>query len=224
MVGNSVPSGILLSSSFLNPNFRSGRSMVGGRNREFDETEALDLAMRVFWKQGYSGASLASLTSSMGINKPSMYSAFGNKEALFILATEHYVQTYTAHHLGLLNQDGMPLSERISAYLYASAKMHFDNDSPPGCFFATSMTDAASGLLPEAALTTLTNTQNSLRDYLLQFFEQEHQSERLPDKISPKVAADFLLTLLYGCASMARADGSLSDMKKSIDLALQVFK
>ena len=58
--------------------------MTSGRKKLFDENTALNAAMDVFWQKGYVGASLADLTQRMGINKPSMYSAFGNKEALFV--------------------------------------------------------------------------------------------------------------------------------------------
>jgi AcrR family transcriptional regulator len=61
-----------------------------GRPRAFDIERALDQALRVFWRHGYEGASLAELTAAMGINRPSLYAAFGNKEKLFRRALDHY--------------------------------------------------------------------------------------------------------------------------------------
>ena len=61
-----------------------------GRPREFDPDEALESALQVFWEKGYEGASLTELTGAMGITKPSMYAAFGNKEQLFRRAVERY--------------------------------------------------------------------------------------------------------------------------------------
>src|ERR1700739_1446501 len=61
-----------------------------GRPRGFDEDAALEAAMRVFWKKSYEGATMADLTEAMGINRSSMYAAFGDKESLFHRVMERY--------------------------------------------------------------------------------------------------------------------------------------
>ena len=64
--------------------------MPSGRTRQFDVDEALDRALEVFWARGYEGATLPELTRAMGINRPSLYAAFGNKEQLFRKALGRY--------------------------------------------------------------------------------------------------------------------------------------
>jgi len=71
---------------------RTKSSAPVGRPRSFDADRALDRALKVFWRKGYEGASLADLTSAMGINRPSLYAAFGNKEALFRKALDRYAE------------------------------------------------------------------------------------------------------------------------------------
>ena len=66
--------------------------MTLGRPRAFDIDQALDCALRVFWRKGYEGTSLPDLTKAMGINRPSLYAAFGNKEELFRKALDLYAE------------------------------------------------------------------------------------------------------------------------------------
>lgn len=70
---------------------------IRGRPREFDVEEALAAALRVFWQKGYDGASLTDLTEAMGITRPSLYAAFGNKEALFKQALDLYEREKLAY-------------------------------------------------------------------------------------------------------------------------------
>ena len=64
--------------------------MIMGRPRAFDMDQALDQALHVFWEKGYEGTSITDLTEAMGINPPSLYAAFGNKETLFKKALNRY--------------------------------------------------------------------------------------------------------------------------------------
>ncbi|MEI2415079.1 TetR/AcrR family transcriptional regulator [Orrella sp. JC864] len=65
-----------------------------GRPRAFDRQAALSQAMRLFWCKGYEATSIADLTEAMGIGSPSLYAAFGSKEALYAEALAHYRETY----------------------------------------------------------------------------------------------------------------------------------
>src|SRR5438874_10454761 len=75
---------------------RQAASTVG-RPRAFDVDEALDQALKVFWRKGYQGTSLPDLTRAMGINRPSLYAAFGNKQSLFCKALHRYNKEHAAH-------------------------------------------------------------------------------------------------------------------------------
>src|SRR3990170_7485783 len=75
----------------------SGDAAVAiGRPRAFDADQVLDRALQVFWRKGYEGATLCDLTKAMGINPPSLYAAFGNKEGLFRKALDRYWRVRTA--------------------------------------------------------------------------------------------------------------------------------
>ncbi len=75
-----------------------------GRPRSFETDKALDRALQVFWRKGYEGASLSDLTKAMGINRPSLYAAFGDKEALFRKALDRYTDGPAAYVREALHQ------------------------------------------------------------------------------------------------------------------------
>jgi AcrR family transcriptional regulator len=70
------------------------RAPSRGRPREFDRETALGQAMRLFWFKGFEATSISDLTKAMGIGSPSLYAAFGSKEALYAEAIRHYGETY----------------------------------------------------------------------------------------------------------------------------------
>lgn len=83
-----------------------------GRLREFDEEKALDAAMQLFWEKGYAATSLSDLTAKMEIQKPSLYSAFGDKEGLFEAALRRYTNLHAARIRTKL-QSGKSVKEAI---------------------------------------------------------------------------------------------------------------
>src|SRR5829696_3725565 len=105
--------------------------MPMGRPRAFDVDQALDQALKVFWRKGYEGASLPDLTKAMGINRPSMYAAFGNKEELFRKVVERYSADVGEHFAKALNQ---PTARKVAeALLRGTAEMLSDSKHPAGC-------------------------------------------------------------------------------------------
>src|SRR5260370_37340953 len=85
-----------------------------GRPRGFDADRALDRALAIFWRNGYEGASLPALTKAMGINRPSLYAAFGNKEALFRKAVDRYERGAAGYAPRALKQ---PTARKVIAAL-----------------------------------------------------------------------------------------------------------
>lgn len=103
-----------------------------GRPRSFDRAAALRRAMEVFWARGYDGASMTDLTAAMGINSPSLYAAFGCKEALFREALE----LYEAGEGGSASRSlemGPTARAGVEAMLRENATAYTASDRPPGC-------------------------------------------------------------------------------------------
>src|SRR5439155_19000007 len=105
--------------------------MPRGRPREFDAEKALDAALLLFWRHGYEGTSLAALTDCMGINMPSLYAAFGNKEKLFKKALDRYIQKPASYLPTALKE---PTARRAAEKLLSGAiKMVMNPLHPDGC-------------------------------------------------------------------------------------------
>src|SRR6476646_442813 len=120
-------------------------SAARGRPREFDVDEALAAALRVFWSKGYEAASLTDLTEAMGITRPSLYAAFGNKEALFRKALDLYEREKLAYIGQALEA---PTSrEVVERLLHGALAMQTSDCEPKGCMRV--LTSVSCG--PEAA-------------------------------------------------------------------------
>lgn len=175
-----------------------------GRKRKFDKEVALTRAMELFWRNGFNGTSLSQLTQAMGINKPSMYAAFGNKEEVFISALKLYVQKHGVPHFDKLLEDNVSLPQRIQNYLASIAEMLADKELPGGCLVTFSTCEAGGDSLPSKAVENVTQTNLQSIEVYRDFFRAEQQKGNLAPTASPEVLADLLLTLQFGLAVMAK--------------------
>jgi AcrR family transcriptional regulator len=105
--------------------------MRSGRPREFDLDRTLDSAVRVFWRQGYEGTAIADLTEALGINRPSLYSAFGNKESLFHRVLERYSEQRAAYVLESLKES--TARSVVEHLLRGAAEATTGRGLPRGC-------------------------------------------------------------------------------------------
>ncbi|WP_165972396.1 TetR/AcrR family transcriptional regulator [Paenibacillus piri] len=112
------------------------------RPREFDEKKALNVALELFWKKGYEATSISDLASKMGINRPSLYSAFGDKRELFEMALNAYQQNYLnkLHDILEKNKSGFRGIEAVFARFVESIR---NPAARRGCFFVNSIAELA---------------------------------------------------------------------------------
>lgn len=197
--------------------------MGAGRQREFDKDHALISAMELFWRDGYSGTSLSDLTTVMGINKPSLYAAFGNKEALFISALNQYALKYGATYIDQLHTPNTPLKTRIQNYLTSIVKMLTDPNLPGGCFITTSICETGGHCLPKDAMQAVTKINDATKNAFADFFANEEQQGNLTTNSSAEVLVNYLLTLQFGLAVMARNGANKNALYKVIEHSISIF-
>lgn len=195
--------------------------MSAGRKCEFDKTKALHSAMLTFWERGYLGASLSELTSNMGINKPSMYAAFGNKEALFLSAVDYYLERYGREQMQCLHDKQRPPKERLLNFLAAVINMQFDGDLPKGCLVSQCSSESNTGNLPSSAVDKITQVRNSTSEILLTFFDDAKHSGTLPKGFDSVASANVIGLLIHGSAVMSKIGTKAKDIENAFIIVVE---
>src|SRR5882724_11025454 len=180
--------------------------MAMGRPREFDVDKALDLALQVFWRKGYEGASMADLTETMGITKPSLYSAFGNKEELFRKALDRYVDGPGGYvQVALAKPTARAVLEHL---LYGAADAVTDPDHPPGCL-------AVQGAL------SCGDAAESIKQELMS--RRAIAEDDLPAGSDAADLARYISAILQGMAVQAAGGTSREQLRKIAEMALRTW-
>jgi AcrR family transcriptional regulator len=173
----------------------------------------------VFWRQGYEGTSLADLTEAMGINRPSLYAAFGNKEPLFRRALDRYVDGPMAFLKVALEEPSARVG--VEALLRGFATSVADPHTPRGCLTvqgALASSADADPIRRELAARRL-GGQEALRHRL----RRAQEDGQLPADSSPDDLARYFDTVAQGLAVQAVGGATREQLDRVVDLALQVW-
>ncbi|MFF3207373.1 TetR/AcrR family transcriptional regulator [Streptomyces sp. NPDC002962] len=188
-----------------------------GRPRGFDADEALEKAMRVFWEQGYEGASLTDLTDAMGITRTSMYAAFGNKEDLFRKALERYTEGPASYGARALLE---PTARQVAtAFLNGSVRATTRPDCPTGCLGVQG--SLAAGDPGSSARDALIAWRNEHTSHLRDRFRQAVDEGDLPPGTDPELLARYLMAVANGIAVQAASGASREQLQQVADMALR---
>lgn len=191
-----------------------------GRPRGFDRPAALRRAMEVFWRQGYDGTSMVDLTTAMGINSPSLYAAFGCKEALFREAVALYgTAEGSASRRALVEQ---PTARRaVDAMLRDSALIFADQTSPSGCLVTLG---AVCGPESEAAVRDhLRERRQEIHDLLRERLVRAVADGELAPATDTEAVAAFYDTVLQGLSLQARDGASREMLIAIVDCAMAAW-
>lgn len=193
--------------------------MAAGRPRAFDVNDALDNALRVFWQKGYEGTSMPDLTEAMGINRPSLYAAFGNKEELFRKALDRYTEKASAFMQEVLSEP--TAYSAIEKLLRKIADGQCSKDNPRGCLLvqgALSCGEEAEPIKKELA-TRRAASEVALRKR----FVQAKSEGDLPKDANAEDLARFFSTVMQGMSVQSAGGASKKDLNRIADMALRVL-
>jgi AcrR family transcriptional regulator len=190
-----------------------------GRPREFCVDQALAAALRVFWSKGYEGASLTDLTEAMGITRPSLYAAFGNKESLFRKALDLYQCEKLAYVGTALDQ---PTARAVAEHLLrGSMENQTSSCEPRGCLGVIS--SVACGAEAESIRHEVLERGKVARQALIDRMETARAEGDLPAHIDIEGLTGYLYAIIQGMAVQAGAGATRADLERVIETGMAMW-
>ncbi|MEV4518111.1 TetR/AcrR family transcriptional regulator [Dactylosporangium sp. NPDC049525] len=190
-----------------------------GRPRGFDADRALEQALAVFWRQGYEGASLSDLTAAMGINKTSMYAAFGNKRELFDKALARYARVEMAYAREALAE---PTARRVAeTFLRENVKAVTTPGRPAGCFSIQGGLSCGPDNIDVCE--TLAASRKGGELAMTERFRRAVREGDLAADEDPDQLARYVMTVSEGLAVHASAGATREELAEVAELALRAF-
>lgn len=191
------------------------------RTRDFDENEALERAMDVFWRKGYEATSLSDLTEAMNIRRPSLYAAFGDKRALFEAALRLYVARNAASARAILQRKG-EVKEVIRAYFERVVADAYASSERPGCFCVNTMVELA----PREPIFELLTREHQL--YLAELFREKLdrgiRSGELDAGLNAEACSKSLVVSVIGLTVMLKARPDRSFADQTVEAVMSIFR
>ncbi len=192
-----------------------------GRPRAYQPEVALARALDVFWKEGFAATSLDDLSAATGMNRPSLYGAFGDKRELYIKSYEAYRDRARAR-MGEAFAAELPLRELLERIYAIALDMYLSGkDGPRGCFTVMTATSEAvfDPAIRELVITGLVETDR----FFARIFRRAQERGELPASADPQVLAQLASATLHTIAVRARAQVSRAELDAIVEGALDVM-
>lgn len=189
-----------------------------GRPREFEIDEALDKAMGAFWLKGYEATSLCDLMRATGLQKGSIYKAFGDKRSLFVQALRRYLDTGFERVRGTLTS-APTAKEGIERWLQMS--LGVCSDTKRGCFAVNAVVELAPH--DDGIRRILDRHFGRVREVLAETVRRGQASGEFRADIDPRDAADFLSVFVSGLAAASKTTESTDHFERLTRYALRTL-
>ena len=188
-----------------------------GRPPSYNHDEALEKALQVFWAHGYEGASMAEPTAAMGMNKPSIYAAFGNKEELFRQALNKYMTGPVSYIQEAMQQP--TARQTVEMLLTKSAELLCGCDSPRGCMIVQGALTVGQGA--ELIKRELVNYRQGFESMLKKRFDQAKKESDLPKDADTAKLAKYVATIHQGMSVQASSGAKKKELLDVVQLVMK---
>ncbi len=191
-----------------------------GRNKAFDESEALGQAMRLFWRQGYANTSLKQLLAEMNMLNGSFYHCFKDKKTVFLKALTHYNQEITINRQkALIRHDNF--SDGIRALFSEIFKTFENQNEPNGCLIVNSMVNEV--LCEEELKAFLYEDFNQFVKFLTDRIQLSIELKHTKTHLLAKQLAFILVTYIQGLFIISNNDVDIKQLKSQTNEFLNAF-
>jgi len=165
-----------------------------GRNREFDYDQKLDIALELFWTQGYHVTSINDLEKHMGMNRSSIYPTYGDKKSLLIKCLTKYLKSKVSEYEGILNNSQTDAIESLRKILRLAVDQSINEDRT--CLAVKMAFEIA--LTDEDVRRLLANNEKKIEDIYFETLKIGQEQGSFKADLDTKLTADFL-----ACSSSA---------------------
>jgi len=181
--------------------------------------EALDRALRLFWRKGYEGASISDLTEAIGVTRPSLYAAFGNKEALFFRALDRY----DAGPASFLPEAMRTTTARaaIERMLRGAVNLHANESNPPGCLMVHGALVGSDE--SEKARQETRRRRARFREVIQERLERGRAAGELAPETDCSALAHFFAAVVRGLAVESASGATGEELNQIADVAMRAW-
>lgn len=196
--------------------------MSRGRPREFDTEAVLEQAVAVFAREGFEQASVQELADAMGICKPSLYAAFGNKEALFLEVLRRYADRVEARRAAVLHAEADG-ARAVHAMLQDAVASFTHCTEAAGCLLVARAASAPPGA-HDPAQELIGAVMERDRALLESRIAQAQRDGQLAADVDAGALTTYFCAVLAGLSVLARAGVQASALRASVDTAMQAWR
>jgi AcrR family transcriptional regulator len=194
--------------------------LVKGRPRSFDEEQAIDSAMRVFWEKSYEGATMADLTEATGLNRSSIHAAFGSKEGLFLKVVERYWEGPMSHIPKALAEPTLP--RVVEALIRGMVNFLSTPGNPKGCLAVHGA--LVCGTNGERVMQFMAEWRKTTVSMIKKRIQQAQRKGELRGEVNAADYARYIAAMMAGLVVQSLNGANRAELTRLADMALQFLE
>jgi AcrR family transcriptional regulator len=194
--------------------------LMKGRPRGFDEEQAIDSAMRIFWEKSYEGATMADLTEATGLNRSSIHAAFGSKEGLFLKVVKRYWEGPLRYIPKALAEPTLP--RVVEALIRGAVNFLSTPGNPKGCLAIHGA--LVCGTSGERVMQTMAEWRKTTVNMIKKRIQQGQREGELRGEVNAADYARYIAATMTGLVVQSLNGANRAELTRLADMTLQFLE